>query len=238
MSTICIVPARGGSKRIPKKNIKDFLGKPIIAYPLTAAVESRIFDQIVVSTDSDDIAVMVPMWGCHQVVFRPAELADDHVGTQPVMRHALSVLNVQPSDTVCCLYATAAMTTPADLRLGLSALERSQWNPTYAFSVTTFASPVQRALLRDEHGAMSPVWDDQAEKRSQDLEPHWHDAGQWYFGRASAFLRDERIYAPSSLGVPIPRWRVQDIDTEEDWIRAELLAAALALNPKDGRWGT
>lgn len=235
MSTICIVPARGGSKRIPGKNIKDFHGRPMISYALQAAVDSRIFDQIVVSTDSDDIAVLVPAWGCHHVVFRPAELADDHVGTQPVMRHALGVLNTPPSDLVCCLYATAVMTTPADLRLGLTALERSQWDPTYAFSVTTFDSPVQRALRRDAQGAMSPMWDDETQTRSQDLETLWHDAGQWYFGRASAFLRDAPIHAPCSLGVPIPRWRVQDIDTPEDWVRAELMYAALNGAP-DGRW--
>jgi len=229
VSRFCIIPARGGSKRIPRKNIKPFHGIPIINYSIAAARDSQLFDGIWVSTEDREIAAIVNKYweDVALVVLRPDELADDKTGTQAVMRHALTKLEAGWGDEVCCLYATAPMVTPQDIRLGHTCLTKTEWNPTYAFAVTTFPFPVQRALSRRSDGAIWPVWSEHADTRSQDLEEHWHDAGQWYWGRASAFLREEQIYAPASIGVPIPRWRVQDIDTEEDWIRAELMYAAL-----------
>lgn len=225
MTNICIIPARGGSKRIPGKNIRPFLGKPIIAYSIEAALTAGVFDQVLVSTDSEEIAEIAQVYGA---LFwrRPAELADDHTGTQPVMRQALRAV-ARDGDLACCVYPTAPMMSPADLRLGLTALTKTTWSPSFAFSVTTYDFPIQRALARADDGALTPLWGGDAELRSQDLEERWHDAGQWYWGRASAFIRDELLYSPASLGVPIPRWRVQDIDTEEDFRRAELMYAAL-----------
>lgn len=223
---ICIIPARGGSKRLPGKNIRAFHGKPIIAYSIEAAIAAGVFDQILVSTDSDEIAAVAQAYGA---LFwrRPAELADDYIGTQAVMRQALRSL-AKDGDLACCVYPTAPMMSAQDLRLGLTALTRTTWYPSFAFSITSYDFPVQRALIRADDGALTPVWGGEAaEARSQDLEERWHDAGQWYWGRANAFIRDELLYSPASLGVPIPRWRVQDIDTDEDWIRAELMYAAM-----------
>lgn len=226
---ICIIPARGGSKRIPGKNIRSFHGKPIIAYSIEAALASGCFRQVMVSTDSDEIAAIAQAFGA-TFCKRPEALADDHVGTQAVMREAL-IGRTMIGDNACCIYATAPMMTPEDLRVGERALISTSWDPTYAFSVTTYSFPLQRALRRNASGALSAVWEDEAQARSQDLEEYWHDAGQWYWGRASAFIRDEPLYSPAAIGVPIPRWRVQDIDTEDDWIRAELMYAAMKGRP-------
>jgi len=229
---IAIIPARGGSKRIPGKNIKLFHGKPIIAYSIEAAKASGLFDLILVSTDSDEIAEVAAHYGA-SVHRRPAELADDHTGTQAVMREALLAIHKPAGphfayDLACCIYATAPMMTPADLEAGLMALNDTAWSPTYAFSVTTFDFPVQRALQRFPGGGVRPIDIERMEMRSQDLEELWHDAGQWYWGRSSAFVRDEPIYSPASFGVPIPRHRCMDIDTPEDWRQAELMFDRIA----------
>lgn len=226
---IAIIPARGGSKRIPGKNIRPFHGQPIIAYSIIAAQASALFDAILVSTDSDEIAAVAQAYGAafHR---RPSSLADDHTGTQAVMRDAL--LNCgEAYDLACCIYPTAPMMTPADLQTGFRALTRTDWDPVYAFSVTTYDAQVQLAFCLAENGGMitTPLTDELAKKRSQDLPTYYHDAGQWYWGRASAFVRDEPIYSPASLGVPIPRYRCQDIDTPEDWRQAELMYEAIKL---------
>jgi len=223
---LAVIPARGGSKRIPGKNIRLFLGKPMIAWSIEAAKASGCFDRIVVSTDDPDIAQVARDFGAETPFLRPLELADDVSGTTPVVQHAVQTLINRdgPVDQVCCLYATAPFVRPEDLCRGLETLESS--GADFAFSVTTFPFPVQRAL-RFRDGRVEMLYPKYFETRSQDLEEAWHDAGQFYWGKAKAWLEAPVIFSPRSAPVELPRYRVQDIDTTEDWIRAEWMMKSL-----------
>ncbi len=224
--TVAIIPARGGSKRIPRKNIRCFAGRPMIAHSIMAARQSGCFSRIVVSTDDQEIAEVARHYGAEVPFMRPAALADDFATTVQVMAHAVDMLALDKAELVCCLYATAPLVSPDDIRqIGLCLQQRSEAD--YAFPVTTFAYPVQRALIKDKQGRVAPLFPEFLSSRSQDLAETYHDAGQFYWGRASAFLQQKPIVAEGAVGVPIPRWRVQDIDTEEDWQQAELLFQAL-----------
>lgn len=233
MTAIAIIPARGGSKRIPRKNIKAFHGRPMMAYSIQAALESGLFARVVVSTDDTEIAEVARSWGAEVPFLRPAELADDHAGTVEVIQHAVAALREQGESFAyaCCLYATAPFVTPADLTRGLDALE-SHPDKAYAFTVTDYASPVQRALRLRPDGSVESLYPEFYETRSQDLEPAFHDAGQFYWGRTEAWAQGVPLHAPHSLPVRLPRHRVQDIDTSEDWQRAEILFAALGVMPR------
>ncbi|CAN0617629.1 Pseudaminic acid cytidylyltransferase [Burkholderia multivorans] len=224
---VAIIPARGGSKRIPRKNVRDFLGKPIIAYSIEAARRSGVFDRILVSTDDEEIAAVARRYGAETPFMRPAALADDHTGTNAVVKHALQWLNDhgQPADAACCIYATAPFVQPRYLREGLELLERH--GCAYAFSVTSYAFPIQRALRVDPEGVVQARQPEHIFTRSQDLEEAFHDAGQFYWGRADAFLSDVVLYSPDAQAVVLPRHFVQDIDTLEDWHRAEFMYRAL-----------
>ncbi len=219
---IAVIPARGGSKRIPRKNIRDFLGKPIIAYSIEAAQQSGLFDSIVVSTDDAEIAEVARRFGADVPFMRPADLSDDHTGTAPVVRHAAGWFGEvgKPVEYACCIYATAPFVTSEDLLAGFDLLQAS--GKSYAFSVTSFGFPVQRAL-RLKDGGVEPIYPQYRETRSQDLEEAYQDAGQFYWGKAEAWLADVPMYSQSSVPVILPRYRVQDIDTLEDWRRAELM---------------
>ncbi len=223
---IAVIPARGGSKRIKRKNIKAFGGKPLIAYSIDAAVKSELFDDIIVSTDSSDIASTARQYGATYIVHRPEKLADDYTGTTPVVQHAIQEYerNKQPVDFVCCIYATAPFLTAEYLKKGFTQLN-SDSNKQFAFSVTTFDFPIQRAIKLKDGGVM-PVDHTQMGKRSQDLEECYHDAGQFYWGRKHAFLSGAPTFAMHSIPVILPRYLVQDIDTPEDWQRAELMYQA------------
>ncbi len=223
---IAIIPARGGSKRIPLKNIKDFLGKPVIAYSIEAATKSGLFDRIVVSTDDSEIAAVARQWGAETPFLRPADISDDHTGTAAVVKHALQWQrdNAISAQIVCCLYATAPFVTAGDLMSGYEILKSS--GKSYAFSVTSFAFPIQRAL-HIRSGTVEPVFPENRNLRSQDLEETYHDAGQFYWGTAAAFLEEVPIFSRHAMAVILPRYRVQDIDTPEDWRRAELMYQAL-----------
>ncbi|MFB2531543.1 pseudaminic acid cytidylyltransferase [Paracoccus sp. p3-h83] len=225
---LAVIPARGGSKRIPRKNIKPFCGKPMIAWSIAAARDSGCFDRIIVSTDDAEIAQVARDHGAEVPFTRPAALSDDHTGTIPVIAHAAAwqADHGTAPDLVCCLYATAPFVRAADLRDGHQALTGS--GADYAFSVTTYAFPIQRALRRTEDGRVAMFQPDHFATRSQDLEEAWHDAGQFYWGRAAAWQAGRVLFGSGSVPVPIPRHRVQDIDTPEDWRRAELMFAALA----------
>jgi len=223
---LAIIPARGGSKRIPRKNIKSFCGKPMIAWSIEAAKNSGCFDKIVVSTDDEEIAEIAKEFGATLPFIRPNELSGDHTGTIPVIQHATRWFVDQgvSVDEVCCLYATAPFVKPTDLQKGLSVLRDS--GADYAFSVTSYAFPIQRALrLSNERVEMFNP--EHFQTRSQDLEESWHDAGQFYWGKARAWLDGEMLFAPHSAAVTLPRHRVQDIDTLEDWHRAEWLFKAM-----------
>lgn len=231
---VAIIPARGGSKRIPRKNLRDFCGRPIIGYSIGTALDSGLFDEVIVSTDDEEIAALARTLGAKVPFVRPAELSNDHAGTLAVMQHAVQAcrsLGWAP-DLVCCLYATAPFVQAADLQRGLAALADARLQ--YAFSATSFAFPVQRAIRLDAAGHVEPVWPENIPKRSQDLEPLFHDAGQFYWGRAQAFAGHLPLFAPHSAAVVLPRHRVQDIDNEEDWVRAEWLFRAW----KETRAGT
>ncbi|MFG6535313.1 pseudaminic acid cytidylyltransferase [Sulfitobacter sp. 1A16787] len=218
-----MIPARGGSKRIPRKNIKPFGGRPMIAWSISAARESELFDRIIVSTDDDEIASVALREGAEVPFMRPAELADDYTGTIPVIAHAVGWQNDtgETAEEVCCIYATAPFIKTADLHRGLDILRRS--GADFAFSVTSYAAPIQRALRIGCGGRVEMFDPRQFNMRSQDLEEAWHDAGQFYWGRGDAWLSDKPLFGTHAAAVPLPRYRVQDIDTQDDWQRADLI---------------
>lgn len=224
---LAVIPARGGSKRIPRKNIKLFCGKPMIAWSIEAALQSGCFDRLIVSTDDAEIADVARQYGAAVPFMRPAELSDDHTGTIPVMRHAVEWSNAQglAAEQVCCLYATAPFVRAEDIRQGLQILEETGGD--YTFSVTSYAFPIQRAIRITERGRVEMFSPEYFSTRSQDLEEAYHDAGQFYWGRASAWLQGKMIFSPDSAPVLLPRHRVQDIDTSEDWLRAEWMFKAM-----------
>ncbi|MGG7646087.1 pseudaminic acid cytidylyltransferase [Rhodovulum sp. YNF3179] len=224
--TVCVIPARGGSKRIPRKNLRDFCGRPMIAWPIAAALESGCFERVVVSTDDPEIAAAARAAGAETPFERPAALADAHAPTRPVIAHAIEALEAE--GPVCCLYATAPFVLAEDLQRGRSRLQHN--GVTYAFPVTRYAFPIQRALRMGPGNAVEMVQPEHFGTRSQDLEEAWHDAGQFYWADAGQWRTDAPIFGPGAVGLPVPRKRVQDIDTEEDWQLAELLFRAQGLD--------
>ncbi len=220
---VAIIPARGGSKRIPRKNIRTFCSKPMISWSIDAARKSDCFDRVIVSTDDEDIAAVARQYGAETPFARPKELSGDHTPTIPVISHAIAWLqahDVAP-DFVCCIYATAPFLSPDDLRAGVALLEEK--NLDYVFSGTWFNFPIQRALKMDLDGRVSMFHPEHFNTRSQDLEEAFHDAGQFYWGRVNAWTEGLPIFSANSAIIQLPSWRVQDIDTEEDWLRAEKL---------------
>jgi pseudaminic acid cytidylyltransferase len=224
---LCVIPARGGSKRIPRKNIRLFAGRPILAWSLRAALETGLFDRVMVSTDDEDIAAVALAHGAEVPFLRPRELADDHTGTHAVVKQAIQWHQRQGMsvEVACCVYATAPFVQPRFLREGYERLMAS--DKAFVFSVTSYAFPIQRALRLNALGEVEALHPEYRNTRSQDLEPAYHDAGQFYWGRAEAFLNDAVLFSPASLAVILPRHLVQDIDTEEDWRRAELMFQVL-----------
>lgn len=224
---VAIIPARGGSKRIPRKNIKTFCGKPMIAWSIDAAIKSGCFDYVIVSTDDEEIATIAKERGATVPFMRPAELSDDYTGTLPVISHAVDwcIEHVGAVDFACCIYATAPFVNAEDLKKGLDVLIHQGSN--YAFSVTTFPFPIQRAIKVTTGNRIEMFDPAQFSKRSQDLEEAWHDAGQFYWGTKDAWLNEALIFDNNSSPVILPRHRVQDIDTPEDWDRAEWLFKAM-----------
>lgn len=228
---IAVIPARGGSKRIPFKNIKSFCGKPMIAWSIEAAKTSGLFERIIVSTDSAEIAEVARKWGAEVPFMRPKELSDDLVGTIPVIAHSTQWAFNQgfDVDALCCVYATAPMLQKDDLARGWSALSSGDWN--YAFAVTDFAAPIFRSFRLTSEGGVEMFFPEHFVARSQDLPIALHDAGQFYWGRPSAWLEGKHIFDHRSTPIVLPRWRVQDIDTQDDWDRAEALARIM-MDPK------
>jgi len=219
---IAIIPARGGSKRIPRKNIRGFAGKPMIAYAIEAARECGLFDHVVVSTDDDEIAQVARQYGAETPFMRPAELADDYAGTMPVIAHAIGACRAigWEADRVCCIYPAVPLIQTRDLQDALLLLEQD--GADYAFTVTAFPSAIQRALRRLPDSRMQPFNPEYTGTRSQDLEPAYYDAGQFYWGRTEAWLGGVSPHQ-AGKGLVIPEWRVVDIDTTDDWIRAEII---------------
>ncbi|MDQ1362601.1 MAG: pseudaminic acid cytidylyltransferase [Pseudomonadota bacterium] len=224
---IAIIPARGGSKRIPRKNVKLFCGRPMIAWSIDAARESGCFDRIIVSTDDAEIADVARSYGAEVPFMRPPELSDDHTGTIPVIAHAINWQQQHGATpvAVCCIYATAPFVRPSDLCKGLDVLQQTGCD--YTFSVTSYAFPIQRAIRINTEGRVEMFNPEHFNTRSQDLEEAYHDAGQFYWGVARAWLDGRTIFSPRAAPVILPRYRVQDIDTPEDWERAEWMLKAL-----------
>jgi pseudaminic acid cytidylyltransferase len=229
---LCVIPARGGSKRIPRKNIKDFCGKPMIAYAIEAAKSSNLFDSIVVSTDDNEIATISESYGAEISFIRPSELANDYAGTVEVIAHAINECekNGLKPERVCCIYPCVPLIQVEDLRNTLVLLQ-SNAHADYAFPVTEFPSAIQRGMRRNSLGLMSSFYPEYEQMRSQDLEPAYYDVGQFYWGRRNSWLENKEIHN-SGTGFLIPSWRVVDIDTDDDWSRAELLFDLIKMKDK------
>lgn len=226
---VAIIPARGGSKRIPRKNIKPFAGLPIIAYSIKAAQSSQLFDRIIVTTDDEEIADVARSFGAEIPFIRPKELSDDHTATIPVIAHAVQTLQKQSViHAACCIYATAPFIRSQDIVTAYNALITQ--NKHYAFPVTTFPFPIFRGVKRDDAGNIEMFWPQHFATRSQDLEEAYHDVGQFYWGTPDAWLEGKPIFSEAATTIVLPRHLVQDIDTPEDWHRAELMHKVLSLS--------
>jgi pseudaminic acid cytidylyltransferase len=227
---IAIIPARGGSNRIPRKNIREFHGKPIIAYSIDAARHSKCFERIVVSTDDDEIAAVAQEFGAEVPFRRPPSLADAHTGTIDVVKHAVDTLEASgiTFEWTCCIYATAPFLSADCLAEGFRRLRES--GRSFAFSVARFEHPIQRALRILADGSLDAISPEHRDSRSQDLEPSFHDAGQFYWGRTCAFKERRKLFSSESIPIVLPHQLAHDIDTPEDWANAELAFAALRLS--------
>ena len=223
---IAVIPARGGSKRIPRKNILNFAGKPMISYAISTAQRSGLFERIVVSTDDEEIRLIAESYGAEVPFVRPVELADDHTPTVPVVAHAIRACESLGwrLDKVCCVYPSVPFLQSGDMKAALDLLAGS--GADYTFPVAEFPSAVQRALVRAANGKMGSMFPENELTRTQDLPKAYHDAGQFYWGHRGSWLRNPRIHS-GGAGYVIPNWRVVDIDTPEDWRRAEMIHRAL-----------
>ncbi len=222
MANIAIITARGGSKRIPRKNIKDFLGKPIIAYSIQTALASGLFDEVMVSTDDSEIAAVAEEYGASVPFLRSLRNADDYSGTADVLLEVLQRLNEigKTYHYACCIYPTAPFINTGTLQKGYSLLAEAKYDTV--FPVCAFSYPVLRSLIMDEDGKVAMQWPENMNKRSQDLPPCYHDAGQFYWINVAAFLAKQQLFTDNTGAVILNELQVQDIDNETDWKIAEL----------------
>jgi len=222
-----LIPARNGSKRIPDKNIREFNGKPIIGYSIENALLSGLFDEVIVSTDSEQIANVAQDFGASVPFIRPKELADDFTPTRPIISHAIEEMKKIHRNVThcCCIYATAPLLQTEYLVKGIESLI-AQPDKRFAFSVTEFNFPIQRAL-QIVGSEMSPMYPEFVQSRSQDLPKAYHDAGQFYWGTTEGFLSEAALFSNASIPIVLPSYLVQDIDTLDDWLRAELIRKVL-----------
>lgn len=224
---IAVIPARGGSKRIAKKNIKPFNGRPIISWSIEAAKNSKLFEKVIVSTDSEEIAEVALHYGAEVPFLRPENLADDYTGTSEVVAHAIGwhLEHGYSIQSACCIYATAPLIRLSDILNAFEIFNTDRWN--YVFPATEFSSSIFRGFERAQLGGVQMLYPNHFATRSQDLKKIFHDAGQFYWGKANAWLEGRPIFDNDSTVIAIPPWRVQDIDTHEDWERAEIIASIL-----------
>ena len=223
---LCVIPARGGSKRIPQKNIRNFFGKPMIVYAIEAAQSSNLFSQIVVSTDDRKISEIARQHGAEVPFKRPAELSDDFTPTVDVIRHAINETQRLGMyfENVCCVYPAVPFIEAADLDLALALIDHE--SASYSFPVSEFSSAIYRALRLGDQNRLEPIYLDYELQRSQDLVRTYHDAGQFYWAHKNTWMSIDKIHS-NGRGLVIPRWRNVDIDTLEDLRMAELMYAAL-----------
>lgn len=222
---VAIIPARGGSKRVPRKNIRDFAGRPMLSWTIAVARESGLFDEIVVSTDDDEIASVARDAGASVPFMRPAALADDFSSARLAINHAIKdaeTRHAQLLADVCCIYPTSALVIPSDLVAARDMLRADQ-TARFVFAAARYPHPIQRAMRMTSSGGVEPVDAAQMRTRSQDLVETFHDVGQFYWGRRDAFIAEEPMFGPHSRPYLLPRERVVDIDTPEDWAFAEAL---------------
>lgn len=222
MSTIAIIPARGGSKRIPRKNIKNFLGKPIIAYSIEAALKSGVFDEVMVSTDDEEIAEVARKFGASVPFMRSGETANDYATTADVITEVLDAYSKrgQEFDIVACIYATAPFVSAERLQKAIELLHSGTFDS--AFSCVEFSYPIQRSLIINADGRISMKWPKYKNSRSQDLEPIYHDAGQFYISTVKSFKEANGFWDKNTAGIVLSELEVQDLDTPTDWKLAEM----------------
>lgn len=222
-NNIAIIPARGGSKRIPKKNIKDFLGKPIIAYSIEIAINCKLFNKVIVSTDDEEIKDVAIKYGAEVPFIRPKEIADDFTGTHDVIGHAVKWLedNGEKMDYVCCVYPTAPLIEKDDLKKGFKLIKTGKWDSVMA--ATNFSYPIFRSFEQLPGGGLKMIFPEHYNSRSQDLPEVYHDAGLFYWAKPATWKQKPEGYNEKNSIVKIPNYRIQDIDTLDDWKRAEII---------------
>lgn len=218
---IAIITARGGSKRIPKKNIRDFCGKPILAYSIITAIESDLFDEVMVSTDSREIADVAMKYGASIPFLRSEKNSDDFAGTADVIAEVLSAYKEKGKsyEQGCCIYPTAPLLTAPIVKAGLDLFESNAFD--VVFPVLKYSYPIQRSLRMGEQNRVSMLWPENYPKRSQDLEPVFHDAGMFYWFRSEYILKSKKLFSENAGGLLIDEMSAQDIDNESDWKLAE-----------------
>jgi pseudaminic acid cytidylyltransferase len=223
---IAIIPARGGSKRIPRKNVKEFCGKPMIVWAIDTARESKLFDHIVVSTDDQEIARIANIHGATTPFLRPLELSDDLTPTVPVVAHAIQECMSLGwnADYVCCIYPCVPFLVVDDLKKSFNIVKTT--NSQFIYPVAEYAHPIQRAMRQLKSGQMEFFSPQHELTRTQDHEKSYYDTGQFYWGKASSWLNHKKMHT-DGLGMPIPNWRAIDIDNNDDWKRAELIFRSL-----------
>ncbi len=222
MSNLCIIPARGGSKRIPRKNIKDFLGKPIIAYSIETALQSDLFDEVMVSTDDEEIAKVAKEYGADVPFIRSKENADDFATTTEVLLEVIAQYENRGKifEYACCIYPTAPLIKVENLKMGYAKLNNEQFSTV--FPSVAFSYPIWRGLKKTLNDGFEMVWPENLNQRSQDLEEIYHDAGQWYWFSIEAFKNDQKLFGDRTSCIVLEETEVQDIDTLIDWKLAEL----------------
>lgn len=220
---IVIIPARGGSKRIPKKNIKDFLGKPIIAYSIEMAISCKLFSRVIVSTDDEEIKDVVLKYGAEVPFIRPKNIADDFTGTHEVIGHAVKYLEDtgETMDYVCCIYPTTPLIQKDDLIKGFKLIQTNKWNSVMA--ATNFSYPIFRSFENLRNGGLKMIFPEHYNSRSQDLPEVYHDAGLFYWAKPKVWKKKPQWYNEKNSIVKIPNYRIQDIDTPDDWKKAEMI---------------
>ena len=223
IKNFAIIPARGGSKRIPKKNIKDFLGKPIIAYSIETAISSKLFDKVIVSTDDQEIKDIAKKYGAEVPFIRPKQFADDFTGTHEVIGHAVKWLedNGEIIDYACCIYPTAPLIEKDDLIKGFELIKTGKWISVMA--ATNFSYPIFRSFKNLSDGGLKMIFPKHYNSRSQDLPEVYHDAGLFYWAKPETWKEPSNGYGEKNSIIKIPNYRVQDIDTLDDWKKAEII---------------
>lgn len=221
MNNLAIIPARGGSKRIPRKNIKDFLGKPIIAYSIEAALDSGLFEEVMVSTDDNEIAEIAIKYGAKIPFFRSEKTANDFAHVAEVIEEVLDSYRSENKqfDNFCCIFSTAPFISKKRLKEGYELMLKNNFDSV--FPVLKFSYPIQRAL-KIENEKVSMILPENFNKRSQDLMPAYHDSGQFYWMKTQEFYKQKRVFAENSGAIILSEMEVQDIDTIEDWEVAEM----------------